>query len=258
MDGDWMSVAAAAAVLGVDPSRVRHLAARGDLPAVRVAGNAWMLDPVAVRRYASLPHRAGRPLSALSSWRLLRMLEPYGKRNGRPVDSGRADRAFAELKLDRVQRHRLRAAAADLSEPGHVARLLRRRARLVRMRAHESVLDRVSAHDGVWRGGGDAVAALGGGLASGGRPRLYIDEALVGSLSDRYRLHLDPEGQLDVMVMPGEVGRAGLVPEPGQRDVPLAVAWIDLLDDSDPRARSAAADWLEQLPRPLLSPRSAE
>lgn len=94
-----------------------------------------------------------------------------------------------------------------------------------------------------------AVAALGGGVAAGGRHRVYVPADESDAYLRRYRLADDVEGNIDVAVIPPGVDPE-LRPPPGEF-VPLAVAWADLLDDPDSRARNAARGWVSRLPRSL-------
>lgn len=105
------------------------------------------------------------------------------------------------------------------------------------------------ADKGVSIGGGHAVASLGGGVAAAGRYRVYVPADRSDGYLHRYRLKDDIEGNVDVAIIPPGVDPE-LRPEPG-KFVPLPVAWADLLDDSDSRARNAAPDWVSRLPRSL-------
>jgi hypothetical protein len=152
-------------------------------------------------------------------------------------------------RVDAKDRSRLRSLLADIPGPDSFARLVKSRADIRRVRAHPGLLDRALADNAVSVGGGDAVASLGGGVAAGGGHRVYIPSQDVEDYLRRYRLADDVEGNIDIAVIPDSVDPE-LRPDPGA-PVPLSVAWADLLDDPDSRARNAARDWVNALPRPL-------
>jgi hypothetical protein len=239
MDDSWLSVADASSELGVSVQRVRELLKSGGLPG-RKLGGSWFIDPVAVQRRGAQSSKSGRPLSSANAWRLLLALQ----------DAASDDDAHREGPLQRanpVDRSRLRALLADLPDAEGLARRLSRRARVRRMRAHAGVMERLLADDLVSVGAGNAVAARGGGVATGGLDRIYVPAARLDTVVGRYRLRDDVEGNVELAVIPEDVDDA-LLPEPGQ-PVPLVVAWADLLDDPDSRVRNAAREWAAGLPR---------
>lgn len=69
MSDRLLSVAEAAAMLGVHPSRVHERIREGSLPAVKV-GHQWVVEAEDVRRIVHNA-RPGRPLSSRSAWALL-------------------------------------------------------------------------------------------------------------------------------------------------------------------------------------------
>jgi len=254
MDESWLSVADAARELELSPGRVRSLLDSGALHG-RKLGGSWFVDPQAVQRRSAHSGKGGRPLSPGNAWLLLALLTALPRPDAglSPADQARLfSEAQLRLPANPVDRSRLRKLLADLPEPEGLARRLASRAKVRRMRAHPGVLDRLQADDRVSVGGGRAVAALGGGLAAGGSIRLYVPAADVDALVRKYRLRDDIEGNIELAVIPEDVN-AELRPEQG-RPVPLAVAWADLLDDPDARARGAAHDWAARLPRTVSIP----
>ncbi len=248
MDDRWLSVGEAARVLGVSPAHVRRLAGSGRLAAQRHAG-VWFIDPDAVLARVQSRPRAGRPLSPVSAWALLALLERMGRPrspDGPPVST---EALVADIGLTRVQRHRLAALLCEAPDADRLTHLLRRRADQRRMRVHPGVLARVLADRRVRVGGAHAAAAAGAGLSAGGRPLAYVPAAQVDRLVADYRMVPDPAGNIVLAVVPDvATAREGAVGA-GHGPMPLAVAWADLLDDPDARARGAARDWVASLPR---------
>ena len=56
----YLTTTEAAAVLHVDPSRVRLLCQRGRIKTIRI-GNAYAISDRELTRFAAIPRRAGRP-----------------------------------------------------------------------------------------------------------------------------------------------------------------------------------------------------
>jgi excisionase family DNA binding protein len=241
VDRSWLSVRDAAEQLELSVSYVRSLLEAGSLQGEKL-GHVWFIDPEDVRRRSAHEHRPGRPLSASNAWRYLLVLSEAAARG---ADLGPVDL----YGLDAVERSRLRAQLADIPQVDGLARLVRSRANVWRMRVHPGALDRLLVDGLVSAGAGRAVAVQGGGVAEGGRPRLYVREADVDSLRRKYRLADDVEGNVDVAVIPASVAEDAL-PRRGEA-VPLAAAWADLFDDPDARARHAAHEWVANLPRAL-------
>ncbi len=257
----------------VDPQDVQRRAAQGKQPGRPLsANNAW-LSLLLLAAIEKPLHDVRSELSKLSlslvEWPKIRLrIGPPGHIpnhdiskpasvgmswvNDVKVGAEAADlmvRVDLPARVDAKDRSRLRSLVADLPGPDGFARLVKSRADIRRVRAHPGLLDRALADKAVSVGGGDAVASLGGGVAAGGRHRVYIPSQDVEDYLRRYRLADDIEGNIDLAVIPAGVDPE-LRPHPGA-PVPLSVAWADLLDDPDSRARSAAREWVNALPRPL-------
>lgn len=240
MDVDWLSVADAAARLKVGGRQVRRLINDGLLPAKRVPGGAWMVDPVAVSVRAAGNPSPGQPLSPVNAWRFVHLAAA--------ADPDDEPSEFWPIEiladLSREERRRLMALLKEPA-PVQLARLLRRRAVRTRVSAHRSIAEAAATDSRVWFGGAAAVAAQGGGLAAGGRLRIYVRERDRAPLSSQYRLRPDAEGEVDLLAVPSVIDER-LLPPPA-RFVPLALGWIDCLDESDSRARHGAAQWARRL-----------
>lgn len=257
MDESWLGVPAAAMELGVSARHARDLLESGALRGVKV-GQSWLVDPQDLQRRAAHSKQPGRPLSPANAWRLLLLLEPDAQSVGDVAAMAPSALLAAAggvplqvpFEISAVNRSRLRSLLLNLPGPEDFARLVKSRVDIRRVRAHRGVLDRALADKYVSVGGGQAVAALGGGVAAGGQHRVYVGSADVDAYLHRYRLVDDIEGNIDVAVLPSKLP-VDLCPQPG-KPVPLSVAWADLLDDPDARARSAARNWVMGLPHPLL------
>lgn len=69
----WVGVAEAADVLGVDGRQVRHLLAAGDLAGRRL-GRVWLVDAESVRARRRQPRSPGRPLGSAKAWAVLEVV----------------------------------------------------------------------------------------------------------------------------------------------------------------------------------------
>jgi hypothetical protein len=82
--------------------------------------------------------------------------------------------------------------------------------------------------------GGFAAAAAGVGIAAGPPRRFYVDSSELDAVLVHYRARMDPDGQVELMVIPDSVP-AEL--RPGRGPVPKPVALADLLESDDARER---------------------
>ncbi|MBA3783028.1 MAG: helix-turn-helix domain-containing protein [Nocardioides sp.] len=109
-----ISVAEAAARLGISPRRVRERIAEGSLHA-QALGNQWSIDEASLHRVSG---RAGRPLSYRAAWAIL----AYSMGDGSPDDKAEALRILDLLELSpsehSLARKRLRSlrSAQDVEE----------------------------------------------------------------------------------------------------------------------------------------------
>ena len=247
MDQSWLSVSDAAEVLSLSHRRVRSMLESGELRGQKMGG-VWFVDPLDVRRRGAFERMPGRPLSASNAWVYLAALS--GALESRHVGAedrySLCEQSAASLIRNAVDRSRLRSLLKQIPDAAGLARLLRSRADVRRMRVHPGVLERLLSDDRVSVGAGRAVAAMVGGVADGGQPRIYVREAAMDALTRKYRLVEDANGNVDVALIAAVVPDAAL-PRLGH-PVPEAVAWLDILDDPDSRARHAAGEWVASLP----------
>lgn len=263
-----IAVTEAAKQLGLSERVVRRLVTRGDLVGEHIAGR-WVLDEDAVRRAVGRRVPAGRPLAAASAWNLLSALSQAAAAGAAPQDAGsaahwldraahrrarpgtaegaaqeKAARAFRGA-LERRLRHRLLGFLADHDIDDSFAFALRRRGVLRRHWIHPGVRHALLADPRVVLGGAHALAANGADLSPGDRHRVYVRAGDVNALRDRYQLLEDPDGDLEVLVVPDAVPD-DVAPHPGG-PAPVAAALLDLLEDDDARGRALAEAWLRAL-----------
>ena len=192
---------------------------------------------------ASPPQDQGGRCTATNAWLLLHLLV-------RATDDAGA-MGLGPVRLSRLRRHRLGALLNDLPPAAQLARLLDGRARWQRVRVHPGALHELVGDERVRVGGARAAAAQGGGVAAGGRPVLYVANRDLGGLQSTYRSVEDPAGNATLGVVDGQAAELVATLAPGGGLLPLVVAWVDLLEDVDPRARHAAHAWAGALRRPL-------
>lgn len=216
-----MSVAEAAARLGVSTGAVRQHVASGRLAAVK-RGQDWWLDSRAVERMAGARSGGGRPLSPPMAWAVLLLASD--------------DPAAAREAAGR-ERYWSRARAWLGEHPLHEhAVRLRARAVVEELDAHPSELTRVLARPDVLATGlsaADAVGLVGSGSTvevyapTGRRDAIVAEHALVpGGGPVRIRWVADELWPL--------LGRGG------ERRAPRAAVLLDLLESEEPRARREA------------------
>jgi excisionase family DNA binding protein len=223
IDGDWISTADAAAVLGLTADRVRQLVASGALDARRVGGRYLVRrDGVEARAADGAP--AGRPFTPRRAWALVLLA-------GGTVPS----------ELDPVTRSKLRAVLRD-RDLWSLRSRLRDRAERRDLRAHSSDLARIEAEQGVVLTGARHARDAGLDLVAPDAPvEAYVDAATADRLAARYALR--PSGRPNVRLRVLPPGVEGWLKGPVAPR--LAVA-LDLADDRDPRPQAAAREALER------------
>jgi len=220
-----MTTSAAAERLGVSQRQVQRLIEARDLPATRTAGDAWVVDALAVNAMARTRPARGRPWSPATAWAALWRL------SGLEVDW-----------LDRRTMRRLddRLASIDAEELVHATR---RRAAVRRYRASGSFLadlDALVIHSGV-----RAMELSRFGMdADLGRVDGYCTSEAADGLARDFHLVEDPRG--DVTLRVAAVPSVALV---GRDTMPVAVVAADLVESLEVRERSAGLRVLEDLLR---------
>lgn len=212
---EFMSSAEVAQALGVSERRARAMIADGQLPAQRMLGR-WAVPASAVA--AHKPSSAGRPLSSSSAWSVLGHLVA-----GQPLPA-RLNYRVGALRNEDDPLPRVRGWMA-------------RRGRPVRVWAFGPALEELRDDDRVVVSGDRAVSDL----ESSGLLKVYADDDDVEDLVADYGLrevHGDRLPNAIIWAVPDlkDVPRHDADP----RHVAPVVAALDLLDEGDPRAESAA------------------
>ncbi|MDO3129650.1 helix-turn-helix domain-containing protein [Mycobacteroides abscessus subsp. bolletii] len=212
---EFMSSSEVAQALGVSERRVRAMVADGQLPAQRMFGR-WAVPASAVA--AHKPASAGRPLSSSSAWSVLGHLVA-----GQPLPP-RLNHRVGALRNDDDPLPRVRGWMARRGEP-------------VPVWAFGPVLEELRDDDRVVVSGDRAVSDL----ESDGPLRMYAASDDVDDLLADYKLR---------EVHGDRLPNAVIWAVPDLKDVPRdeadphhaapVVAALDLLDEGDPRAESAA------------------
>lgn len=209
-----LTVAQAAARLGVGPEQVRRLARSGKLPARKI-GRTLVFDDDAVEGRARLPLKAGRALAPRSAWAGLWLLSA--------ADAGwltAADRSRLRARLRAWDAERLVAA-------------VRLRADRYDLRVLPTYRDRVLSADGVVASGMSAAAAVGADIVAGiSADEVYCTPATLAAL--RRDLGLSERGETNLVV---RVPRYDGLPLAGRAHMPAAVVAVDLAESADVRTR---------------------
>jgi len=210
-----VTTAVAAERLGVSQRQVQRLIEARELPATRTAGDAWVVDALAVNAMARTRPARGRPWSPATAWAALWRL------SGLEVDW-----------LDRRAVSRLddRLASIDAEELVHATR---RRAVIRRYRASESFL--AAVREAVVPSGTSAMEPSTFGMDQDlGRVDGYCTSKVADRLEHDLHLVEDPRGNvtLRVAAMPSVILA-------GQDGVPVAVVAVDLAESLEVRERSA-------------------
>ncbi|MDQ1734792.1 MAG: hypothetical protein QOH56_1043 [Pseudonocardiales bacterium] len=175
------------------------------------------------------------------AWAVLWVAQGLLDEPQKPADTEQLLRAIADRRL----RHRVRRLLADAHPAERWEQWLASRAGRRRLWVHPGVLNRLAADERLRPGGGFAAAAQGVGIAASQPRRFYIDAELLDAVLVDYHAQDDPEGPVELMVIPSGVPDGVRIP--AGRPVPVAVALADLLESNDARERHAAAERLEKL-----------
>lgn len=236
MVDDLLTVAEAAARLGVSARRVRAMIDSGQLEA-RKLGGRWLVDPAAVDARQDAAAVAGRPLSVRSAWALLGgQALPRG-------DSGRSAKGSSDRLLRwRTDRRLGRAPVGELLTG--LAPRLWRRGRLHRLRAHPSDVSRILEEPDVVRSGVSAAAEYEADILAPGVAELYVSARRLPELRQKYLLESSRTPNVLLRAIEGSW------PFPaGSRLAPPSAVALDLLEAEDERTRRAGRELLARLER---------
>lgn len=224
---DPLSIGEAAKSLNLSPTRVRAMAAHGQLPAKKI-GDRWLVERAAVEQRRSRGAHEGRRFTALNAWALLLLAS---EEEVKVVDSSVRSRLKRALKLEGLEplgpRLSLRADVSVFrAHPGEIAHLLKDPA--------------------LMRSGISAAASLNMGLVSGREADGYLAESGLRKFVKKHALSpAEVEGNVRLRVVPNDVWKTV-----GSRPVaPEAVVALDLSEESDPRSARAGRDVLRRIDR---------
>jgi excisionase family DNA binding protein len=224
-----VSVAEAAARLGIDRSRVQTMLRDGVLPGRRL-GREWLVDGAAVAQLAESPHRGGRPMAPARAWGLLGLL-----------DGGTAP-WLSPVARSQV-RQQLRALAGGDARRWRDA--LRRRSNRIRVRVHPAALSRIGTESELpvlWAGPGRAAAAGADLLVLDAVAEIYVKEGDWPQFAKTW--HARPAAADANLLVRLPVAAW---PFDGRSEVGSAVLAADLLESPESRAVAAGFELLNTL-----------
>ena len=216
---------AAAERLGVSQRQVQRLIAAGELPAQRTAGDAWLVDALALNALARGRPVRGRPWTQATAWAALWQLSGFDATWLEP-------RAAARL-----------IARLEHMNPDTLVHACRRRAATHRFRASESFLDALRERVALTASSATSVADFDMD-ADLRRFDGYCSHSSLDDLAAEFHLASDARGNVTLRVVEA---REDLLL--GRRAMPIAVVAADLLESDEPRDRAAGLRVLERLLR---------
>jgi excisionase family DNA binding protein len=228
MIDEVLTVADAAEVLGLSPSRVRAMASRGQIEATKIGGR-WLIDRDAVESRQRKGGHAGRPFEAHNAWALL-LIASGGKPEGvHPVVRSRLRRAQRRDGVGRLAPRLVRRGESRFFDvhPGEIGYLLE--------------------DPGFLRTGISAAGDYELELVSGQEADGYVSQKELGRVIADHALSKSQAGSAPV--------RVRVVPNKAWRHVesdkhaPLATVALDLAEDPDPRSALVGRRLLRDLAR---------
>ena len=230
-----ISILEAASRLQLSPARVRVMAARGQLPAAKIA-DRWVVERSAVEQRRKQKAFRGRHFTPQNAWAMLMLA------SGDDVPH-----------LDPSVRSRLRRALA-LEGLQALAPRLRDRADVSMYSAHPAELPYVLEDEVLVRSGISAAGSLKLGLLSGQEADGYLAESQLQSFIARHALSpAGSDGNVRLRAVPDDVW-----PNLSGRPVaPRAAVALDLADEFDPRSQAAGKELLREIDRGHKAKRKA-
>ena len=214
---------AAAERLGVSQRQVQRLIASGELPAHRTAGDAWLVDALALNALARGRPSRGRPWTQETAWAALWQLSGLDA-------NWPAPRAAARL-----------IARLGHMSPDTLVHACRRRATTHRYRASESFLDALRERVALTGPSATSVADFDMD-ADVGQVDGYCSRASLEDLVAQF--HLVPDERGNVTLRAIETPEDALL---ARRSMPIAVVAADLAESHEPRERAAGTRVLGRL-----------
>ena len=224
---DPISIPEAAHSLQLSTARVRAMASRGQLPAVKV-GDRWLVERSAVEQRRKRGAFSGRRFTPRNAWALLLLASSEDA-----------------PKLDPSVRSRLRRALA-LEGLAALAPRLQDRSRVFVYRAHPGEISYLLEDEVLVASGISAASSMGLGLLAGREADGYIPQSQLQRFIDEHALAPGGiDGNVRLRVVPDDVW-----PHIASRShAPPAAVALDLADESDPRSEAAGKKLLRQIDR---------
>ena len=237
MVADSLSVAAAAAVLGVHPQRIHQRIREGSLPAERV-GHQWAVDASDLHRIKNQT-RPGRPLSPRSAWDLLAVAANAPEAS--KLSPSARSRARSRLRnlLDDV-------ASADLDDAAaRLASALRNRANRALFAASPRDLPDLREDERIHLSG---VSLRESNMSAGDLVEGYLPASRLGAFVDDYLLSPASHARANVVlhVIPADAAHPAHSSLIDLVQSPLALA-ADLAEHGGVRERDEALRRLADL-----------
>lgn len=224
---DSMSVSEAAEVLNLSPARVRAMASRGQLAAVKIA-DRWLVERRAVEWRLRRESPRGRRFTPRNAWALLMLASGEDVRG-----------------LDASVRSRLKRALA-LEGLASLAPRLRDRSRVSTYRAHPGEIRHLIDDDSFVPSGITAASAVGADLVAGREADGYVAQARLQDFIDEHALSpAGDKGNVSLRIIPDEIW-ADLKGRPA---APPAVVALDLAEELDPRSEAAGRELVRRIDR---------
>lgn len=217
-----LSVHDVAARLGINAQRVRALAARGQLPASKVASR-WLFDSELLHDYEVRGRAGGRPFSEVHALGLLFLASGEDPVWVPDYDKWRLRRYVSRL-LDVLPRLRARAKSRCLIAP-------------------KSLLSRIERDPNVVRSGVSGADVYRADIVARGVVEVYCLDKYLDQLAYRYALREAPQAAANLIAH----GLEDAQPLKGRAVMPLAVVACDLAESSDERTRRAGRRLLEKV-----------
>jgi excisionase family DNA binding protein len=224
---DPISIAEAASLLGLSATRVRAMAAHGQLAALKVGGR-WLVERGAVeqRRRGEAPR--GRRFTPRNAWALLLLASGEDVPNLDPSVRSRLGRALA-----------LEGLVA-------LAPRLRDRSRVSNYKAHSGEIPYVLEDGALVPTGISAASAMGLGLLASREADGYIAQSQLPRFIAEHALSPGGiESNVRLRVVPDDAWRE----LDGRSVAPPAAVALDLADEPDSRSREAGKKLIQQIDR---------
>jgi len=224
---DPISVPEAARTLSLSPARVRAMAARGQLPAAKIA-DRWLVERSAVEQRRRQKGARGRRFTAQNAWTILLLA------SGEDV-----------AKLDPSVRSRLKRNLV-LEGLAALAPRLKDRSRVSMHRAHPGEIPYVLDDGALVPSGISAAGAMEIGLLASREADGYVSQAQLRRFLDEHALSPSGiDGNVRLRVIPDDAWQCLA----GRALAPPAAVALDLAEELDPRSEAAGKKLVRQIDR---------